>query len=237
MWYKEALRTLINSLAYAAGPIITFLSGTLSAWLLFVLQENRKQAFAAMSARQSLVSELRWLESQLSITVIKCAIQSDIIPDGVKEYRWFFKEGIERNVLDEIPAQILERRERLADYSDQQITTLLRFFRRENRAIELPLTITNSVLATPTSAKLSAEEIKKLVDVRWQSAMLASEGRSMNDLLSLTFTLSDEVNHQIVVQNHKSALHMYGRRANYVLKYVRAALNELEMPRAGRNPR
>ena len=56
--------------------------------------------------RQSLIGELRWLESQLSMTVIKCAIQSDIIPDGIREYRC--KEGLERHVLEDIPADILE---------------------------------------------------------------------------------------------------------------------------------
>jgi hypothetical protein len=144
---SEAFGILINSLAYAAGPIIAFVS----VWVLFVFQEDRKQSFARQAVRQSLIGELRWLESQLSMTVIKCAIQSDIIPDGIQEYRWFFKEGIERNVLEEIPADILEWRKRGAEYSDEQITTMLRFFRHESRAIELPLAITNSVLAAPTS--------------------------------------------------------------------------------------
>jgi hypothetical protein len=62
--------------------------------------------------------------------------------------------------------------------------------------------------------------------------MLAAEARSLSDLLALTFTVSDETNHAIVKTNHASTLRMYGRRANYLLKYVRAALKELETPAA-----
>jgi hypothetical protein len=169
MSYSEAFGILINSLAYAAGPII----GLISAWVLFVFQEDRKQSFAAETARQSLIEELKWLESMLNLTVIKCAIQSDILPRGIKEFRWWLKEGLTRNVLDEIPAGISEEMDKILAASDEQIAPLLKFFRQDDRALELPISIVNSVLAAPTSAKLSAEEIKKLLDVRWQAHMLS----------------------------------------------------------------
>jgi hypothetical protein len=71
----EALNFLFTILSNAAGIMFGFLS----AWGLFVLQENRKQSFAVQSARQSLIAELKWLESNLSMTVLRCAVQSDIV--------------------------------------------------------------------------------------------------------------------------------------------------------------
>jgi hypothetical protein len=226
MSYSEAFGILINSLAYWAGPIVAFVS----AWLLFLLQEKRKQSFAASSARQSLVAELKWLESHLSMIVVKCAVQSDIVPDGVREFRWFLKEGFQRNTLMELPPGTLEDRDKTLGLPDEKIATLVGFFKHESQAAELPVTITTSILAAPTSAKLSAEEIKKLIDVRWQVSMLATEARNVNEFLRLTFTISDEVNHEIVKINHAGSLRMYGRRANYLLNYVRAALTELNKP-------
>jgi hypothetical protein len=223
MSYGDVLNYLIMGLTIAAPTVLGFVA----AWLLFQLQERHKQSFAADSARQSLIAELKWLESMLSIAVVKCAVQSDIIARGIQEYRWFLKEGLERISLEEIPSEIFENRDKL---KDDEITQLLPFFHQEGHAIELPVTITSSILATPTTAKLSAEEIKKLIDVRWQATMLAYQVRLMNEYLRLTFTVIDGTNHQIVKKNHAASLHMYGRRACSVLDRVRAALTELEKP-------
>jgi hypothetical protein len=228
MSYSEAFGILINSLAYAAGPII----GLVSAWVLFVFQEDRKQSFAAETARQSLIEELKWVESMLSLTVIKCAIQSDLLPRGIKEFRWFLKEGMARNVLEEIPAGILKDIDKTLAWSDDKIAPLLKFFRQDSRALELPISIIHSVLAAPTSAKLSAEEIKKLLDVRWQAHMLSGHASDMNEFFRLTFTVSDEENHKTIQQNNANSLRAYGRRAAFLLDRVRAALNELDRSRA-----
>jgi hypothetical protein len=229
MTYVDALHYLTIGLA-TAGPTVL---GFVSAWALFQLQERHKQSFAADSARQSLLAELKWLESQLSMTVIKCANQSPIFDRAIREFRWFYKEGIPSNTLQELSSEQLKLCEKAAASSDQEITDLLRlgFFRQESHAIEMPITITNSILATPTSAKLTAEEIKKLVAVRWQSTMLAAQARLMNENLRLTFTVLDETNHPIVKHNHAQSLGWYGMRAAYTLDYVRAALTELEKPR------
>lgn len=224
MTLAQLINSLVNTISSGAGIFFGFLS----AWGLFILQERHKQALAVQSTRQSLLGELKWLESHLSIIVIKCAIQSDIVPDGVKEMRWFLKEGFARNTLEELPPGTLENRDKTLALPDEEVAKLLRFFKHESQAIEMPVTITNSILASPTTAKLSAEEIKKLIDVRWQVAMLTAEARNMNENLRLTFTVSDEENHKIVKINHAKCLHMYGRRANYLLRYVRAALGELE---------
>jgi hypothetical protein len=150
------------------------------------------------------------------------------VQDGIQELRWIARAGLERDLPAELPSDYLAHQESIARSSDTEIRPMLNFFRQENQAIELPLTITNSILATPTSAKLSPEEIKKLVDVRWQLSMLTHEGHSLNELLHLTFTVSDETNFNIVKSNHAGTLRMYGRRANFLLKYVRTALKDLE---------
>ena len=87
-----------------------------------------------------------------------------------------------------------------------------------------------SILATPTAAKLSADEIKRLIDVRWQVSMLALETRNMREFLFLTYTVSDETNVEIVKSNHTNSLRWYGRRASYALSHVRVALTELQSP-------
>ena len=51
MSYDDAFGLLINAVAYAAGPILGFVSG----WALFILQEDRKEMRAAKSAMQSLL--------------------------------------------------------------------------------------------------------------------------------------------------------------------------------------
>jgi hypothetical protein len=60
--------------------------------------------------------------------------------------------------------------------------------------------------------------------------MLAHELRSMHESHLLTFTVTGETNREIGKSNYASSLRMYGRRANYLLRYVRAALGELEKP-------
>jgi hypothetical protein len=60
--------------------------------------------------------------------------------------------------------------------------------------------------------------------------MLAHELRSMHESHLLTFTVTGETNREIVKSNYASSLRMYGLRANYLLRYVRAALGELEKP-------
>jgi hypothetical protein len=80
MSYGDALNYLTIGLA-TAGPTVL---GFVAAWALFQLQERHKQSFAADSARQSLIAELKWLESMLNITVVKCALQSDIIARGIQ---------------------------------------------------------------------------------------------------------------------------------------------------------
>jgi hypothetical protein len=113
MSYCEAFTVLTNSLAPAVGPLLGSLLGFLSGWGLFVLQENRKQAKAAVSTRESLTAELKWLESLLSITTIKCAVQSGMIDRGIEEYRWIMKHA-ERNTLQEISPEIVKGREKLS---------------------------------------------------------------------------------------------------------------------------
>ena len=60
--------------------------------------------------------------------------------------------------------------------------------------------------------------------------MLAHELRSMHESHLLTFTVTGETNWEIGKSNYASSLRMYGRRANYLIRYVRAALGELEKP-------
>jgi hypothetical protein len=175
------------------------------------------------------LAELKWLESYLNIVTIKCAVQSDIIDRGVKEYRWFLKHGMERNTLQELSPQFFENRDNILASTDQELAKCLSLLpQQENRASEAPLSITNAVLSAPTSAKLSPAELKKLIDVRWQSTLLNSEARNTNEWLRLTFTVTGDTNHPRVKENHEGCLRMYGLRASCTLDYVRTALSELE---------
>ena len=222
---------LISSLAPAVGPLLGALLGFLSGWGLFVLQENRKQTKAAEATRQSLIGELKWLESYLNVTIMKCAIRFNIIDRRVKEAaRWYMKHGLEFNALDQIPPSILEERDKLlASGSDDELVTWLSSLpQQENRASEAPLTTTNAILSAPFSARLEPSQLRKLIDVKWQSTLLNAEARNANEWLRLTFTVTGETNYPRVKENHEGCLRTYGLRASYALDYVRAALSELD---------
>lgn len=223
MTVQEALAFLISNLANAVGPILGFLS----ALLLFEVQEWRKKRVAVELTRQSLISELNWLESVLSMTVVKCANQSGILNDGVKEFRWSLKESFDRHVLEEMPAEQRQSREKMLALSDEELVPYIKLFHQENAAVALPITVISSVLAAPISGNLSSAEITKLIDIQWQSTMLARQAENMNECLRLSFTVTEEPNHDIIKQNHLSALRWYGLRARYMLAYVRTAMNEI----------
>lgn len=224
---REIFTLAWNNIATATPTLVGFVS----AWILFELQEFRKQGFAGDAARQSLIEELKFLEVQLSLSVIKCANQSGIIDKGVKEFRWTFKEGFARSRTQGFTPEELSVLQIQAGHSDEQIATILRtgILRHEALAIELPISIITAVSTAPTSAKLSSIEIKRLLDVNWQMRMLTAEAHLMNEAFRLTFTVSDE-NQAIVRANHASSLKMYGRRAGYALDFVRAALSEIQTP-------
>lgn len=137
--------------------------------------------------------------------------------------RWFLKEGVERNSLEALPAGILDNIDETLQRSDQDLEPLVRCFKHGNLASELPMPIVNSVLGAPMSAKLTADEVKSLIDVRWQSLLLDAETRMLNEFFRLTFSVSVE-NHEVVIQNHIGSLRAYGRRASHMLSYVRLSL-------------
>jgi hypothetical protein len=211
------------------SPAGQTIAGFVSAWAIFVLQAKRKEKAAAQAARESLIEELKWLEVQLAFAVIKCAYHSDIVDRGVKEFRWAFKEGFARVKLGDFKPEEIQIMQNEATHSDEQIAAIFNsgLIRHESQALELPTTVIDAVAGAPTSAKLSSIEIKRLLDVKWQVQMLNAEARNMTDSLRLTFTVTDEQNHQIVKLNHSASLRSYGRRAAHALDFARSALSEL----------
>lgn len=213
----------------SAGPILGFIS----AFILFEVQQWGTRRRTAKFARQSLIAELKLLESLLSIIVLKCGVQSDIVPQAAREMRWLLDEGFERNLTDDLPAGVLGDKEKILKLSDRDLERFVQSFRHGNLAAELPIPVINSILAAPTSPTLSANEIKALIDVRWQSSLLHAETQVLNESMRLMFSVSDPENYKIARQNHLGSLRAYGRRASHMLTQVRLALKEIQSIKKG----
>lgn len=86
--------------------------------------------------------------------------------------------------------------------------------------------VLESALAGHTSG-FNARQIQALGMVRWQAYLLEQDAESMKEFFRLTFTVTDESNHQIVVANHEQRTMGYALRARTVLRAVRAALQQI----------
>lgn len=208
-----------------AGPFLGFLAG----WGLFELTERRKVRMAERTLRVALVAELQHTELLLSSILGRYAYLAQSpaeIQRAASEIRRFLAVGRERRQaigfgeLPEPPAGF-------DSLSDEQVVT--GFGGRPQSArmgTKVIFPVIDSVLAGRTSGFTSAQ-IQALSSVRSQAVLLEQNAGWMAEFLHLTFTVTDEGNHEIVTANFDTQTRGYAQRANILLRCVRTALGAL----------
>jgi len=217
-----SLWKVLNPLTSAT---VNVLLGFLSAWLLFVVTERRRAARSQHELRRALVAELENGEVLANNFVCKYARlfkSEQDIAFCANEIRWSQGVGRKRMEILGIVAARQDASPQLASLSDRQLVTLFSDI-NETVGTKLYLPILDRALGAQTFG-FSAEQIQVLSMVRWQIFLLAQEADSMQELLRLSFTITDENNHQIVIKNHDQRSLAYARRAQTVLRAIRRAI-------------
>ena len=216
------LLTILGSLKWES---LSMLVGFISAWLLFELTERRRIRLAHRELRRALVAELENAEVLVSTIVVKYAglCQSeDDVAFVASVIRWYQDVGRQRfrdlGILSGLPPNPRE----FKSLSDNQLIKLFSSV-RETIGTKIIMPIVESALAGQTVG-FAASQIQALSMVRWQTYLLEQDAESMKEMFQLTFTVTDENNHDIVVANHDQRTASYARRARTLLRAIRAAL-------------
>ncbi len=215
--FLESLGRLIQFLTPFVPSLISFALG----WGLFEVQERRRRSMQRRATADALIAELKSAEAILSAVVTRFAFGTDDPSEGIKELRWYATEGHNVSVqIDEPSPEMLE----LLPKSDAELTAIFRSLnptRHPGFALSLPTV--DAILANPALG-LSREQFLKLTAAKWQSQLLAVIAADMREWVRLTFTVEDEDNHAIAVENLDNARKWFGKRAKYMLDAIREAV-------------
>ena len=205
--------------------LATFLVGLISGWLLFELTERRRVRLAQRELRRALEAELENAEVLVSSIVGKyarlCQTEADV-SFVANEIRWFQAVGRHRMQDTGILSDLPPLSQALDSLSDNQLVQLFSSI-KETIGTKIIMPVVENALAGHTSG-FNARQIQALGMVRWQAYLLEQEAESMKEFFRLTFTVTDQANHQIVVENHNQRTEAYARRARTLLGTIRAAL-------------
>lgn len=215
----------LNSLVSETIPVLL---GLISGWVLFTLTERRREAHSQRELRCALVAELENGEVLTNNIVLKYARlykSATEIADCAGEIRWFFEIGRKRmetfGILSGRP-NVIPNFESLSD------SQLIALFPQVNETVgnKLIMPVLDRALSGQTFG-FSANQIKALSMVRWQIFLLAQDAESMHEMLQLSFTVTAEHNHNIVLKNHDKQTLAYAQRALVVLRAMRSALEAI----------
>ena len=223
------LLAALESLASETGPVLV---GFILGWLLFEVTEWRRARLARRELRSALVAELENAEILTSIAVIKyarlCERKEDV-SFVAGEIRWFQDVGRHRmqdlgvlSVLRPIPSE-------LKSLSDDQLITVFSSI-KETIGTKIIMPVLERAL-TGQILGFRANQIQVLSMVRVQAHLLEQDVEMMHELHRLSFTVTDENNHRIVVENHDQRVASYALRAQILLRAIRAALQGLRHDR------
>lgn len=206
-------------------PLATLLVGFISGWLLFEVTERRRARLSQRELRRALVAELENAEVLASTCVCKyarfCQSKKDVA-FVAREIRWFHEVGRQRMEAVGILADLPDVSSELKSLSDDQLVALFSST-KETVGTKLIMPVLDRALAGQTFG-FRANQIQALSMVRWQIYLLAQDAESMHEMLRLSFTVTDEKNHEIVLENHVQRSVAYAHRAQTLLRAMRTAL-------------
>jgi len=196
------------------GPVIGFVM----AWVLFELTEFRRSWVRASNVRRSFVAEMKSVERVLSATVFSLSMAIGKPDRAVIEMRWLVGQKEALDMLGEAPPDLLEK-------SDQEIATVLKMLQPKTPkdVPEIPVPILSSVLSAQGFG-FTSEEIQILCEANRYIHGLGHHARSMRENIRLTFTVTDETNHEIVQENYLKSVHSCHLCAVEGLSHVRKAI-------------
>ena len=207
---------------------VSLLVGFISAWLLFELTERRRIRLAHRELRRALAAELENAEVLVSTIVCKyarlCQNEAEVA-FVASEIRWFRHVGRQRmqdlGIISDFPPIPPE----FKSLSDNKLIELFSSI-RETIGTKIIMPVVESAL-TGQMLGFGASQIQVLSMVRWQTYLLEQDAELMKEMFRLTFTVTDEKNHDIVVANHDQRTASYARRAQTLLRAIRAALQKM----------
>lgn len=146
---------------------------------------------------------------------------------AVAEYRWYLAKGRKQwasgLILDD------ELATKLNNFTDDQLKKWITNFKNPEarQCAKFKVPILDGVLSN-IEAGFSTDEIEILSKVRWQLTMAEKEIDTMDQFLTMTFTITDEGNHNLAVANRRAAEDGLRKRVGFAISEVRAALSKLD---------
>ena len=222
---NELFSSLLETLEALVSETAPVLLGFISAWLLFEVTARRRARLSQRELCRALVAELENAEVLASTIVCKYARFSQSKKDVAFvacEIRWFHDVGRQRLEAVGILADLPNFSSELTSLSDDQLVALFSST-KETVGTKLILPVLDRALAGQTFG-FRANQIQALSMVRWQIYLLAQDAESMHEMFRLSFTVTDEKNHEIVLVNHDQRSVAYAHRAQTLLRAMRTAL-------------
>ena len=225
---NEFFSSLVATLGSLKWGDVSLLVGFITAWLLFELTERRRIRLAQRELRRALLAELENAEVLVSSIVGKyarlCKSKEDVALVA-SEIRWHLDAGRQRFADLGIISDLRPIPPEFRSLSDDQLIKLLSSI-KETIGTTIIMPVVERALAGQTLG-FRAIQIQAISMVRWQTHLLEQDVESMKEMLRLTFTVTDEQNHKTVVENHHGRTESYARRAQTLLRAIRAALQLL----------
>lgn len=178
-----------------------------------------------MSICRALVAELENAEVLASIIVAKYARffqNKEDVAFVAREILWFHEVGRQRLKVIGIVSDLPSVSSELKSLSDDQLVALFSST-EETIGTKLIMPVLDRALAGQAFG-FRANQIQALSTARWQIYLLEQDADSMHEMLRLSFTVTDESHHEIVLENHKKRSVAYAQRAQTLLRVIRATL-------------
>ena len=205
--------------------LATQLVAFISALLLFEVTERRRARLSQRELQRALVADLENAEALASSIVFKyawiCQSKEDFAVVA-REIRWFLGVGRERMQDVGIVADRPPNSSELRSLSDDQLVAVFSST-KETVGTKIIMPVLERALAGQTLG-FRANQIQVLSMVRWQMYLLEQDAESMHEMFRLSFTVTDEKNYKIVLENHVQRSVAYAHRAQTLLRAMRRAL-------------
>ncbi len=206
------------------GPIIGFIVG----WGLFELTDFRRRWIHRRNLRRALIGELKSVEVVLSVTLITFSYGIADPSRAVAEMRWYHTEGRKRRTHLNLPEELSQK---MVKQTDEELGAFLKAQKLPygKRPVNTPFPILEGILSAQ-GVGLSEDDLQMLSDLQRQGHFLARQVQLIDEYARMTFTVTDDRNHKIVVENHENYVNVYRERVEYALDDLRMTLEKLTRP-------